>query len=216
MTKPTKWHVCQVKTQISLGIRPVWSESSLSAWRKLGSLATRWVQAKTLIRLGRCPGWSESSLGTQSFWWFCHEAAHIMHILFRERCSQRNFTMFWKMRKMMITNHFWDGELHNTGNISAMRYVCLKNMAEMSRLMTKPTKWLCAQQRLRSAWASVQSDQSLHCSHEEVLGTWLPSEHTAKTLIRLGGCPGGYESLLGAKIILLVLSWGGSYGWHIE
>ena len=28
------------KTQISLGIRPVWSESSLSAWRKFGSLAT--------------------------------------------------------------------------------------------------------------------------------------------------------------------------------
>ena len=32
------------KTQISLGIRPVWSESSLSAWRKLGSLATHWAQ----------------------------------------------------------------------------------------------------------------------------------------------------------------------------
>ena len=30
----------QRKTQISLGIRPVWSESSLSAWRQLGSLAT--------------------------------------------------------------------------------------------------------------------------------------------------------------------------------
>ena len=27
------------KTQISLGIHPVWSDSSLSAWRKLGSLA---------------------------------------------------------------------------------------------------------------------------------------------------------------------------------
>ena len=40
MTKPTEWHVCPAKTQISLGIRPVWSESSLSAWRKLGSLAT--------------------------------------------------------------------------------------------------------------------------------------------------------------------------------
>ena len=37
MTKPTKWHVRPAKTQISLGIRPVWSESSLSAWRKLGS-----------------------------------------------------------------------------------------------------------------------------------------------------------------------------------
>ena len=40
VTKPTKWHVRPAKTQISLGIRPVWSESSLSAWRKLGSLAT--------------------------------------------------------------------------------------------------------------------------------------------------------------------------------
>ena len=29
------------KTHISLGIRPVWSESSLSAWRKLGSFAGR-------------------------------------------------------------------------------------------------------------------------------------------------------------------------------
>ena len=28
------------KIQISLGVRPVWSESSMSAWRKLGSLAT--------------------------------------------------------------------------------------------------------------------------------------------------------------------------------
>ena len=31
----------------------------------------------------------------------------------------------------------------------------------MSYLMTKPTEWLCAQWRLRSAWASTQSDQSL-------------------------------------------------------
>ena len=31
MTKPIKWHVRPVKTQISLGIRPVWSESSLCA-----------------------------------------------------------------------------------------------------------------------------------------------------------------------------------------
>ena len=31
MTKPTKWHVRPAKTQISLGIHPVRSESSLSA-----------------------------------------------------------------------------------------------------------------------------------------------------------------------------------------
>ena len=34
------------KTQISLGIRPVWSESSLSAWRKPGSLATHWAHSE--------------------------------------------------------------------------------------------------------------------------------------------------------------------------
>ena len=34
----------------------------------------------------------------------------------------------------------------------------------MSRDMTKPTKWVCAQRRLRSAWASAQSDHSLRCA----------------------------------------------------
>ena len=40
----------------------------------------------------------------------------------------------------------------------------------MSHDMTKPTKWVCAQRRLRSAWASAQSDQSLRCLHKENLG----------------------------------------------
>ena len=31
----------------------------------------------------------------------------------------------------------------------------------LSRSMTKPTKWLCAQRRLRSAWAFAKSSQSL-------------------------------------------------------
>ena len=39
-SKQTKWHVRPAKTQISLGIRPVWSEFSLFPWRKLGSLPT--------------------------------------------------------------------------------------------------------------------------------------------------------------------------------
>ena len=34
----------------------------------------------------------------------------------------------------------------------------------MSCLMTKPTKWLHARRRLRSAWASAQSDQSSLCN----------------------------------------------------
>ena len=46
MTKPTKWSVCPVKTQISLGIRPVWSESSLSAWRNIGSSVIHWAHCE--------------------------------------------------------------------------------------------------------------------------------------------------------------------------
>ena len=37
----------------------------------------------------------------------------------------------------------------------------------MSRNITKQTKWLCAQRRLRLAWASAQSDQSLRCADSE-------------------------------------------------
>ena len=55
MTKPTKWHVRPAKTQISLGIRPDWSESSLSAWRRLGSLATHWVHSEDSDQTGQMP-----------------------------------------------------------------------------------------------------------------------------------------------------------------
>ena len=55
MTKPTKWVCAPAKTQISLGIRPVWSESSLSAWRKLGSLATYWAHSEDSDQTGRMP-----------------------------------------------------------------------------------------------------------------------------------------------------------------
>ena len=68
MTKPTKWHVRPAKTQIILGIRPVWSESSLSAWRKLRSLATHWADLS--LR------WAH-----RSFCWFSHEAARFTSVL---------------------------------------------------------------------------------------------------------------------------------------
>ena len=62
MTKPTKWSVRPAKPQISLGIRPVWSESSRSAWRSTGSLATHWAHSEDSDQTG-CPDWSESLLG---------------------------------------------------------------------------------------------------------------------------------------------------------
>ena len=87
-------------------------------------------------------------------------------------------------------------------------YKCLN----LSRLMTKPTKWLCAQRRLRSAWVSAQSDQSSPCAQWVAKDpSFLHADRTAKALNRLGGCPGCSESSLGAHAILLVLSWGGSF-----
>ena len=55
MTKPTKWFVHPAKTPISLGIRPVWSEASLSTWRKLGSLATHSAHSGDSDQTGRMP-----------------------------------------------------------------------------------------------------------------------------------------------------------------
>ena len=56
--KTNKMSVRPAKTQISLSIRPVWSESSLSAWRKLGSLATHWAHSKDSDQTGH-PLWSD-------------------------------------------------------------------------------------------------------------------------------------------------------------
>ena len=53
--KTNKVTVRPAKTRISLGIWPAWSESSLSAWRKLGSLATHWAHSEDSDQTGRMP-----------------------------------------------------------------------------------------------------------------------------------------------------------------
>ena len=45
-----------------------------------------------------------------------------------------------------------------------------KQQQNMRRLMTNEQNGMCAQRRLRSAWAFAQSDQSLRFPHEETLG----------------------------------------------
>ena len=78
--KPTKWHVRPANTQISPGIRPVWSESSLCAeWvdkdprflpvdsRRLWS---DWADAQADLSLR----WTHKFI----FCWFCRAAAHFI------------------------------------------------------------------------------------------------------------------------------------------
>ena len=54
-TKSTIWHVRPAKTPISLGIRSVWSESSLSPWRNIKSLATHWAHSEDSDQTGHSP-----------------------------------------------------------------------------------------------------------------------------------------------------------------
>ena len=64
----------------------------------------------------------------------------------------------------------------------------------------KKKNGICAQRRLRSAWASTQSSL-IRIFAVRLTIAWVlsyPFERTAKTLIRLGICPGWSKSSLGA------------------
>ena len=139
--------------------------------------------AKTLIRLGRCPGWSETSLGTHC--WFCHEVAH------------------WFIHLCLI--------------LTCNNYCLYKEVISMSAVLQR-LKWaaswqiqqngMCAQRRLRPAWASPQSDQSSLSAWTNLrsLNTkWAHSEDSDQT--------GWMPRLLCLRRVhshFLVLSWGGS------
>ena len=93
--------------------------------------------------------------------------------------------------------------------IAVLEWLFALNVVQyISRDMTKPTKWSCAQRRLRSALASAHSDQS-SLSAWWILGSlatqWAHSEDW------LGECP-GWSVFARRTAILLVLSWGGWYG----
>ena len=73
-----KWSVRPAETKVSLGIRPVWSESSLSAWNgPLGRLLPIERTAKT-DQTGRMPRLICLRRAHMSFSWFCHEAAYFL------------------------------------------------------------------------------------------------------------------------------------------
>ena len=68
--------------------------------------------------------------------------------------------------------------------------------------MTKPTKWLCAQRRLRSAWASAQSSLSAWRNLGSLASHWAHSEDSYQNgrMLRL------IWVFAGHTLILLVLS----------
>ena len=137
LTKPTQWPVCPAKTPISLCIRPVWSESSLF-----------WVISYPLSAQRRLwSDWAEALADLSLRWahmsicWFCRAAALIV-----SEC----FLLLWCR---------WQAAVYARSSA-----LCLKPPLVLYKwaasCQNQQTDMCAAKWRLRSAWASAQSDQS--------------------------------------------------------
>ena len=133
------------KTQIRLGIRPVWSESSWSAWRKLGSLATHWAHSKDSDQTGGMPSlWTESSLGAQSHCWFCHVVAHI--------CNRWNLQRYFSM-DLWLPRH-WTKTIKYINCFMCANSEGSGETAQMRRLAWAFTGRLCHKYHNLMSWLS--------------------------------------------------------------
>ena len=167
--------------------RPVLSESSLSAWRNLGSLATHWANSENADQTGRMP---------RLIWVIAGRKASLLvltwggsyFVLQMHVCS----CIFSLTRTKWAIHLFWCKfrQIKPTLIVFGM-LILVSDMIDFRKLscpVIKPTKRVCAQRRFRSAWASAQSDQRLRCPHEESLGPvlalcshWAHSEDSDET-----------------------------------
>ena len=94
MTKPTKWHVCPVKTQISLGICPVWSESSLCTLCIAKDPTFLLADSEVSDQTGRMP---------RLIWVFAECTCHFVgFVVLRLKCS-----WVWSYRKNLKSFGTW-------------------------------------------------------------------------------------------------------------
>ena len=154
---------------------------------------------------------------------FCHVLIQTERSLW----TYSNWSKFWLGNKKNLFYSSGSSKMasknHNDYNFNARFYVqivaiCmyilfLINIVRIVLFMNWANSWqnqeygICAQWRLRSACASAQYDQSLGCLHEESLATyWAHSKDSDKT----GQMPRLIWVFTGPRVILLVLSWGGS------
>ena len=108
-------------------------------------------------------------------------------------------------------------KLKSCQNCSHTERDCRNKGGNLSRDMIKPTKWVCAQRRLRSAWADAQADLSLRWAHSHFVGfvmSWLTCPcHSEADVQRCqnGRMPRLIWVFAGRTAILLVLSCRGSH-----
>ena len=116
------------KTQISLDISPVWSESSLSAWRNIGYTTTHWVHCQDFDQTGRMP---------RLIWVFAGRTDHFVCFVMRWLifCISK-FTVVYLLLEIKIRNMWFFlcklymykcfARLLNLGTIKFKLYVKIK------------------------------------------------------------------------------------------
>ena len=166
---------------------------------------------KTLIRLGGCPGWSKSSLGAQPLCWFCHEAAHVCLLLI---LSSLPFIPVWTASETVVRCKSYSAEALYLGpdDISPRSF----DEKILSRDMTKPTNSVCAQWRLRSAWASGWPESSVCAQWVAKDPSFLHADREDSD--QTGRMPRLIWAFAGRTATLLVLTCRGSnivlHGWN--
>ena len=121
------------KTQISLGIHPVWSESSLSAWRNIGPLTTYWAHSED---------WSD---------WADHTSKRLM---------DNRLWLYYKLIKITIITLCTGTPSSRRSSLIRVYIVYYTFRIFLthyctSHIMRKPVFAICKQQRRRSACASM-------------------------------------------------------------
>ena len=122
MTKPTKC-LCAQRTQISLGICPIWSASSLSARRKLGSLATHWAQSEDSDQTGRMP---------RLIWVFAGCTVTVGFVMSQLICAMKLQASWNSLGKFKSPTLFKSNSVTHTSNKTLLIWLLKSNLTERS------------------------------------------------------------------------------------
>ena len=120
MTKPTKWHVCPVQIQISLGICPVWSV--FAAYMKkvwILSLVTHWLHSEDWSN------WADA----RPIWIFagctCHFVSFVMRWLIWSMSSQKTSLSIAKCK----------GSDHSTHHLHSLIFCLYWNILQQPMIL---------------------------------------------------------------------------------
>ena len=141
--KTNKMNMRPAKTQISLGICPVWSESSL---------CTEWVAKDPTFLHANSEDSDQTGQMPRLIWVF--DGRTLILLVFSCRGS---LDLVYSTTVTTL--------LHSPKDQS-----CHQLVINLSRSMTKPTNWPVRRAKTQISLGIRQSDQSLRCPHEESLG----------------------------------------------